>query len=107
MKMRLLHAALTLTLWGGCAREPVVSLELRAVPTEAATLEVWTWVDQVGVKSPTLFPIAAPQETLRLGLRLGQAASIDPTLTRLLGHPGRTLAEYIADHADLFAAERP
>lgn len=79
MKMRLLHAALTLTLWGGCAREPVVSLELRAVPTEAATLEVWTWVDQVGVKSPTLFPIAAPQETLRLGLRLGQERSALPT----------------------------
>lgn len=79
MRMRLLHAALTLTLWGGCAREPVVSLELRAVPAAAATLEVWTWVDQVGAKSPTLFPIAAPQETLRLGLRLGQERSALPT----------------------------
>ncbi|HRI48723.1 MAG TPA: SDR family oxidoreductase [Pseudomonadota bacterium] len=50
---------------------------------------------------------AAVLTILHLGLRLGQAASIDPTLARLLGRPGRTLAEYIADHADLFAAERP
>lgn len=50
---------------------------------------------------------AAVLTILHLGLRLGQAASSDPTLARLLGRPGRTLAEYIADHADLFTAERP
>ena len=50
---------------------------------------------------------AAVLTLLHLGLRLGQAAGSDPTLARLLGRPGRTLAEYIEDHADLFAAERP
>lgn len=48
---------------------------------------------------------AAVLTILHLGLRRGQAAGVDPTLARLLGRPGRTLAEYIEDHAELFAAE--
>ena len=48
---------------------------------------------------------AAVLTILHVGLRFGQAASTDPTLERLLGHPGRTLAEYIADHAGLFATD--
>ena len=35
---------------------------------------------------------------LHLGLRFGQAASVDPTLARLLGRPGRSLREYARDH---------
>ena len=45
---------------------------------------------------------AAVQTILHVGLRFGQAETIDPTLERLLGHPGRTLAEYIQDYAELF-----
>jgi len=39
---------------------------------------------------------------LHVGLRFGQAAAVDPTLARLLGRPPRTLAQYIADHRDLW-----
>jgi uncharacterized protein YbjT (DUF2867 family) len=41
---------------------------------------------------------------LHFGLRLGQAATVDNTLQRLLGHPGRTLANYVEDHVGLFNA---
>lgn len=37
---------------------------------------------------------------LHVGLRFGQAETVDKTLPRLLGHPGRTVREYIADHAE-------
>lgn len=37
---------------------------------------------------------------LHLGLRKGQHG--DPTLSELLGRPARTVADYIADHADLW-----
>ncbi|MFO0576285.1 MAG: SDR family oxidoreductase [Polyangia bacterium] len=36
---------------------------------------------------------------LHLGLRFGQAESVDPTLERLLGRPGRPLREYVRDQA--------
>lgn len=39
---------------------------------------------------------------LHLGLRRGDAAGVDPTLGQLLGRPPRTIADYIADHADLW-----
>jgi uncharacterized protein YbjT (DUF2867 family) len=38
------------------------------------------------------------QTILHLGLRFGQAESIDPTLSSLLARPGRTLREYVVDH---------
>ncbi len=42
----------------------------------------------------------AVQTVLHVGLRFGQARSVDPTLARLLGRPGRTMREYVFDHAD-------
>lgn len=41
----------------------------------------------------------AVQTILHVGLRFGQAEAVDPTLAALLGRPGRTLAEYVRDHA--------
>ena len=40
----------------------------------------------------------AVQTVLHVGLRFGQAETIDPTLSRLLGRPGRTLTEYVTDN---------
>ena len=48
------------------------------------------------------FMQALVQAVLHFGLRFGQAESLDPTLARLLGRPPRTLAQYIADHVDLW-----
>ena len=44
------------------------------------------------------------QTALHFLLRFGQGATEDPTLERLLGHPGRTIRTYIQDHADLWCA---
>lgn len=44
------------------------------------------------------------QTILHVGLRFGQAEAVDPTLASLLGRPGRTLGEYVRDHAALWAA---
>ena len=46
---------------------------------------------------------ALVQTVLHVGLRRGQAETVDPTLERLLGRPGRTLAQYVADHAHLWS----
>lgn len=43
------------------------------------------------------------QTILHVLLRFGQGATEDPTLERLLGRPGRTVREYIRDHAELWA----
>ncbi|WP_431836511.1 NmrA family NAD(P)-binding protein [Cellulomonas sp. Y8] len=45
---------------------------------------------------------ALVQTVLHTGLRRGQAETVDPTLERLLGRPGRTLAAYVHDHRDLW-----
>lgn len=45
---------------------------------------------------------AVVQTVLHVGLRRGQAERVDPTLERLLGRPGRTLAEYVHDHRALW-----
>lgn len=44
----------------------------------------------------------AVQTVLHVGLRLGQAAAIDPTLATLLGRAPRTLATYFADHVAIW-----
>lgn len=49
---------------------------------------------------------AVVQTILHIGLRFGQAERIDPTLARLLGHPARSVADYIADHRDLWRVAR-
>ena len=49
---------------------------------------------------------AAVQTVLHVGLRRGQAQTVDPTLERLLGRPGRTLATYVHDHRDLWEPTR-
>ncbi len=41
----------------------------------------------------------AVQTILHVGLRFGQAETVDPTLARWLGRPGRTLREYVRDRA--------
>ncbi|HKW00841.1 MAG TPA: SDR family NAD(P)-dependent oxidoreductase [Vicinamibacterales bacterium] len=46
------------------------------------------------------------QTLLHFLLRFGQGATVDPTLERLLGRPGRGVREYIADHAALWV-KRP
>ncbi len=48
------------------------------------------------------FAQAVVQAVLHVGLRYGQAEDIDPTLASLLEHPPRTLAQYIADHLELW-----
>ena len=48
------------------------------------------------------FAQALVQAVLHFGLRFGQAEQVDPTLAYLLGHPPRTLAQYIADHVALW-----
>lgn len=44
----------------------------------------------------------AVQTILHVGLRFGQAATIDPTLSALLGRPATTLHEYVSKHARLW-----
>lgn len=45
---------------------------------------------------------AMVQTVLHVGLRFGQAATVDPTLERLLKRPPRALSQYIAEHADIW-----
>lgn len=40
------------------------------------------------------------QTILHFLLRFGQGATEDPTLAKLLGRPGRSVGEYVRDHAD-------
>lgn len=51
-------------------------------------------------------PVAqiAVQSILHFGLRFGQAEAVDPTLQQLLGRRGRTLRDYVNDHASLWVA---
>ncbi|MDC7122769.1 NmrA family NAD(P)-binding protein [Cellulomonas fimi] len=49
------------------------------------------------------FAQAVVQTVLHTGLRRGQAETVDPTLERLLGRPGRTLEQYVHDHRDVWA----
>ena len=46
------------------------------------------------------------QTILHVLLRFGQGATIDPTLEHILGRPGRTVAEYIDDHARVWESPR-
>lgn len=45
---------------------------------------------------------ALVQTILHFLLRFGQGGTVDPTLERLLGRPGRSVQQYIADHAALW-----
>lgn len=47
------------------------------------------------------------QTILHVLLRFGQGAGVDPTLARLLGRPGRSVRQYVEDHAALFARPPP
>lgn len=50
----------------------------------------------------------AVQTILHVLLRFGQGATEDPTLERLLGRPGRSVGQYIEDHAAIWArADHP
>jgi uncharacterized protein YbjT (DUF2867 family) len=49
---------------------------------------------------------AAVQTVLHVGLRFGQAATVDPTLERLLGRPGRPALTYLTENAPLWASHR-
>lgn len=42
------------------------------------------------------------QTVLHVGLRSGQAETVDPTLERLLGRPPRTFEDYVRDHRRLW-----
>ncbi|WP_282944465.1 NmrA family NAD(P)-binding protein [Cellulomonas endometrii] len=41
---------------------------------------------------------AVVQTLLHTGLRRGDAATVDPTIERLLGRPARTMSQYVHDH---------
>lgn len=43
------------------------------------------------------------QTALHVLLRFGQGATVDPTLERLLGRPGRAVGEYVREHASVWA----
>lgn len=45
---------------------------------------------------------ALVQTVLHVGLRRGNAEAVDPSLARLLGHPTRTLADFLTDEARLW-----
>ena len=47
---------------------------------------------------------ALVQAALHAGLRYGQAQTVDPTLPRLLGRAPRSLAQYVHEHRELWAA---
>ncbi len=47
---------------------------------------------------------AIVQTVLHTGLRRGQAETVDPTVTRLLGRPATTLAQYVHENRRLWAA---
>ena len=47
---------------------------------------------------------AVVQTILHVGLRFGQAATVDPTLARLLGRPGRSVGVYLAENTALWAS---
>ncbi len=47
---------------------------------------------------------ALVQTVLHVGLRLGQAEEIDPTLLQLLGHPPMTMAAYVRRNRDMWRA---
>ena len=49
---------------------------------------------------------AIVQTVLHVGLRWGQAATVDDTLPHLLGHPPRQMQDYIRDYRHLWLAER-
>jgi uncharacterized protein YbjT (DUF2867 family) len=49
---------------------------------------------------------AGVQTILHVGLRFGQAATVDPTLERLLGRPGRSTTTYLEENAALWAPNR-
>lgn len=42
------------------------------------------------------------QTILHVGLRFGQAETVDDTLAKLLGHPPHTLRDYVQDYRDLW-----
>ena len=43
------------------------------------------------------------QTVLHTGLRRGDAEEVDPALEHLLGRPGRTVEQYVRDHAATWA----
>lgn len=45
----------------------------------------------------------AVQTILHVLLRFGQGAMVDSTLSELIGHPGRSVKEYIDDHSQVWA----
>lgn len=49
---------------------------------------------------------ALVQTVLHVGLRFGQAETVDPALERLLGRPPRTIDDYVRDHAEIWRPGR-
>jgi uncharacterized protein YbjT (DUF2867 family) len=45
----------------------------------------------------------AVQTVLHVGIRFGQAETVDPTSSALLGHAARALRDYVRDHIHLWA----
>lgn len=52
-------------------------------------------------------PQVLVQTILHAGLRRGQAQRVDPTLAALLGHPPRTLQQYVHDHRTTWSTSAP
>lgn len=71
--------------------------KIRYVP--ASVVGYWRHLSKKGLPRGAI----AVQTILHFLLRFGQGAAEDPTLEPLLGRPGRTVSEYIDDHAHLWA----
>ncbi len=83
----------------------ILSAELgRTVTYEPAS--VLGYADHLRRRGMPLAQVVV-QTVLHTGLREGQAQDVDPTLQRLLGRPGRSFAEYVHDHRDLWATPTP
>ena len=73
----------------------------RPIRYEAASIA--GYVRHLHIRGLPLAQIAV-QTVLHVGLRFGQSEKIDPTLERLLGRRPRTLATYVRESAELWAA---
>ncbi len=104
------HAGKTYTLTGPSAYPFTQVAELlsqavgRPIRYDAASIPGYFWhLRRSGVGAGQAFV----QLVLHVGLRFGQAETVDPTLERLLGRRGYSVEEYIRDHAELWMKEEP
>lgn len=69
----------------------------RTIRYEAATIPGYAW--HLRTKRNMAWTQIAVQTILHVGLRRGDAQTVDPTVERLLGRPARRLADYVRESA--------